>query len=143
MSRYLLDNNIISEATKPFPARSLATWMMEQVSEDLFTASITIAEIWRGIMEKPAGRKRRALEGWFHGPEGPPLLFEGRILSFDANAGLIWARLMAEGTAAGRPRSALDMIVAATAEANHCIVVTGNEKHFAGLKFLNPMRASH
>jgi predicted nucleic acid-binding protein len=32
------------------------------------------------------------------------------------------------------------MIVAATAEANDCIVVTDNEKHFAGLKFINPMR---
>jgi hypothetical protein len=48
---------------------------------------------------------------------------------------------MAEGTAAGRPRSPIDMIVAAVAEANDCIVVTENEKHFAGLKFLNPMRA--
>jgi len=32
------------------------------------------------------------------------------------------------------------MIVAAIAEANECIVVTDNEKHFSGLKFINPMR---
>jgi toxin FitB len=31
------------------------------------------------------------------------------------------------------------MIVAATAEANHCIIVTDNEKDFAGLKLLNPV----
>ena len=49
---------------------------------------------------------------------------------------------MAEGTATGRPRSALDMIIAAVAEANHCIVVTNNEKDFAGLEIVNPMRAA-
>jgi len=32
------------------------------------------------------------------------------------------------------------MIFAAIAEANHCTLVTDNEKHFAGLKFINPMR---
>jgi predicted nucleic acid-binding protein len=48
---------------------------------------------------------------------------------------------MADGTARGRPRSPLDMIVAAVAEANDCVVVTGNEKDFAGLKIVNPMRA--
>jgi hypothetical protein len=47
---------------------------------------------------------------------------------------------MAEGAKAGRPRSALDMILAAVAEANGCIVVTDNEKDFAGLVFINPLR---
>jgi predicted nucleic acid-binding protein len=32
------------------------------------------------------------------------------------------------------------MVLAAIAEANDCILVTDNEKHFAGLKFINPMR---
>jgi hypothetical protein len=47
---------------------------------------------------------------------------------------------MAEGTAKGRPRSALDMIIAAIAEANDCIVVTDNEKDFADLNVVNPLR---
>jgi predicted nucleic acid-binding protein len=40
---------------------------------------------------------------------------------------------MAEGTAQGTPRSALDTIIAAIAEANDCFVVTDNEKDFADL----------
>jgi predicted nucleic acid-binding protein len=55
-------------------------------------------------------------------------------------AALIWARLMAEGTATGRKRSALDMIIAAIAEANDCVVVSDNEKDFAGLEIVNPLR---
>lgn len=47
---------------------------------------------------------------------------------------------MAEGKAQGRPRSALDTIIAAVAEANECVVVTDNEKDFAGVEVINPMR---
>jgi predicted nucleic acid-binding protein len=140
VTRYLLDTNIVSDAIKPAPSESLAAWMLEQNDEDLFISALTVAEIRRGVLQKPAGRKRKLLESWFSGPEGPQALFAGRVLPFDTKAGLIWARLMAEGTAAGHPRSGLDMVVAAVAEANGCIVVTGNEKDFAGLKIVNPTR---
>lgn len=140
MTRFLLDTNIISNVTKPVPSRALVAWMAEQIDEDLFISSLTVTEIHRGVLEMPSGRKRRALENWFFGPEGPQALFAGRVLAFDENAGLVWARLMAEGTVVGRPRSALDMIIAAVAEANDCVVVTDNEKDFAGLKIVNPMR---
>ncbi len=140
MSRYLLDTNIISNVTRPAPSGALVAWMGEQVDEDLFIASLTVAEIRRGILEKPAGRKRDRLDAWFSGPEGPSALFAGRVLPFDEKAGLIWARLMADGTAKGKPRSALDTIIAAIAKANDCIVVTDNEKDFAGIEIVNPLR---
>lgn len=142
MTRYLLDTNIISNVVKPQPSDSLLAWMSTQRDEDLFIASLTVAEIRRGILEKPRGKKREALERWFSGPEGPQALFTGRILSFDDKAGLIWAQLMAAGKAAGNPRSGLDMIIAAIAGANDCVVVTDNEKDFAGVEILNPMRGS-
>ena len=141
MTRYLLDTNIISNVIRPVPSAQLLAWMADQADEDLFVASLTIAEIWRGVLEAPAGRKRQALEDWFRGPEGPQALFAGRVLSFDDRAGLIWARLMAEGRTTGRPRSALDMIVAAVAEANGCTVVTDNARDFAGLEIVNPLRS--
>jgi hypothetical protein len=140
VTRYLLDTNIISNATKPNPSPTLLAWMAEQNDIDLFVSALTVAEIRRGLLEKPAGKKRAVLEAWFTGPEGPQALFAGRVLAFDEKAAPIWARLMAEGTTKGRPRSALDMIIAAVAEANDCVVVTDNEKHFTGLKFVNPLR---
>jgi toxin FitB len=141
VSRYLLDTNIISNATKPAPSEALLAWLARQSDEDLFISSLTVAEIRRGILEKPAGKKRRELEQWFSGPEGPQSLFAGRVLPFDENAGLVWAQLMADGSTRGRPRSPLDMIIAAVAEANGCVVVTENERDFAGLKIVNPLRA--
>ena len=141
MTRYLLDTNIISNVVKPAPSESLLAWMADQADADLFVSSLTIAEVRRGILEAPEGRKRRALEAWFSGPEGPSALFAGRVLPFDERAALAWARLTAEGTTRGRPRSALDMIVAAVAETNGCVVVTDNERDFDGLDIINPMRA--
>jgi hypothetical protein len=140
MTRYLLDTNIISNATKPHPSQPLTEWMARQVDDDLFICSLSLAEIYRGILEKPSGKKRRELEEWFKGPEGPQALFRGRVLAFDEQAALIWARLMSLGTHAGRPRSAFDMVVAAIGEANECVVVTDNEKHFPGVNLLNPLR---
>jgi len=139
---YLLDTNILSNITKPKPSAPLLAWMSEQVDTDLFISSVTIAEIQRGIFEKPAGEKRNQLEAWFSGPEGPQALFGDRILPFDEKAGLIWARLMADRKANGKPRSGLDAIVAAVAEANRCVVVTDAEKYFSGVKIINPMRGA-
>ena len=141
MTRYLLDTNIISNVTKQAPSNALITWMASQIDDDLYISSLTVAEIRRGLLEKPRGRKRAELEEWFAGPDGPQALFAGRVLPFEEKAALVWARLMAEGTAIGRPRSALDMIIAAVAEANDCVVVTDNQKDFAGVKFINPLRS--
>ncbi len=140
MSRFLLDTNIVSQFTKPVPSSGLVEWLAKQADEDLFISALTVAEVWKGILEKPAGRRREQLEQWFSGPQGPQTLFAGRVLSFDANAALIWARLMAAGSTTGKPRSALDTIIAAIAEANDCTVVTDNERHFQGVKVFNPLR---
>lgn len=53
---------------------------------------------------------------------------------------MIWARLMADGKAKGRPRNGLDAIIAAVAIANECVIVTDNEKDFDGLEVINPVR---
>lgn len=141
MTRFLLDTNIISNVTRPVPSSALLGWMADQNDDDLFISALTIAEIWRGLLEMPKGKKRTLLEAWFNGSEGPHALFAGRVLPFDEKAALVWAQLMAEGTTKGRLRSALDMIIAAVARANGCVIVTDNEKDFTGLDVFNPLRA--
>jgi toxin FitB len=140
--RYLLDTNIISNVVKPAPSELLLKWMSQQNDDDLHISSLTVAEIRRGILEKARGKERDRLEAWFGGPEGPQALFAGRVLPFDEAAALIWARLMADGRAKGRPRSGLDTIIAATAVANACAVVTDNEKDFEGVEVINPLRGT-
>jgi hypothetical protein len=141
LTRFLLDTNVVRDATRPQPSEAVAAWLANQLDADLFISTLTLGELRRGILQLPAGRKRRTLAGWFDGPDGPRVIFGGRILGFDEAAAEAWARLMAEGVRLGAPRSALDMIIAAIAVANGCVVATCNERHFAGVvPLLNPMR---
>lgn len=140
MPRFLLDTNILSNLIKPAPSPHLFDWMDQRDDSELFIAALTLAEIQRGVLQAPPGKKRDALGAWLDGPEGPAALFLGRILPFDDQAAPVWARLMAEGKAMGRPRNALDMMIAAIAEAQDCRLVTDNERDFFGLDVLNPMR---
>jgi len=70
VSRHLLDTNILSNPTKPLPSSSLLAWLAEQEEEDLYISSMTVAEIWRGVREKPAGKKRAPLVRNWHSPGG-------------------------------------------------------------------------
>ncbi len=66
----------------------------------------------------------------------------GGFFPFDAASALIWALLMVEGSRGGQPRRALDTIIAATAEAHACRIVTDNERHFVGQEPINPLRGA-
>ena len=81
MTRYLLDTKVISDAVKPRPSASLIEWLGDRDDSSLFIASLSVAEIARGVFKQPQGRWR-ALEAWFAGPEGPQALFPGRVLPF-------------------------------------------------------------
>ncbi|AIC29513.1 toxin/antitoxin system PIN domain-containing protein (plasmid) [Rhizobium etli bv. mimosae str. IE4771] len=138
--RYVLDTNIISNFTNPAPSRPLVAWLADRSDDDLFIASLTLAEIRRGVLEEPVGKRRDQLDAWFSGPQRPQALFAGRILAFDDRAGLAWAELMADGKAISRQRSAVGTIISGIAVVNDCIVVTDNEGDFAGIEIFNPLR---
>jgi predicted nucleic acid-binding protein len=137
--KYLLDTNILSAFSRPQPSPSLLSWLGQQTDTSLFISSMTLAEIQRGIFQLPEGSKKGALVDWFHSSTGPAVLFERRILPFEEKAATIWADLMAQAHRSGRPRDAIDTIIAATALANNCVVVTANSKDFAGIEVLNPL----
>lgn len=138
---YLLDTNIVSDGIKPKPHQALADWMVDQTSSDLFLSAVSVGEIKRGVLGLPAGRKRQALEQWYSGPNGPRSMFGTRILAFDERAAEAWAELIAEGRRKGRPRSPIDMMIAATAIVHGLTVVSLNQRDFEGVvAHLNPLR---
>jgi toxin FitB len=140
VTRFLLDTNIISDMIKPQAQPAVLRWIAGQAIDRLHFSAVALGEIKRGIAELPAGRKRESLETWYSGPEGPRGLFGTRILSFDERAAEQWAEFIAEGRRTGRPRSPIDMMIAATAAVNACTLVTLNGRDFEGIvDLINPL----
>ncbi len=92
MSPYLLDTNVIGSVTEAEPSEALLASIADQVDEDLFISSLTVAEIQCGMLEKPVGQKGYELETCFASPEGPSRPFASRILPFDEKAACPLAR---------------------------------------------------
>jgi predicted nucleic acid-binding protein len=137
---YLLDSNVLSDGIKPKPHRVLDEWMLARRRSELFVSVVSVGEIRRGILELPAGRKRQLLEQWYEGPAGPGS-YGKQAIAFDQRAAEAWAELIAAGKRAGRPRSAIDMMIAATALVHNLVVVSLNEGHFEGIvPYRNPLR---
>lgn len=134
---FLLDTNAISEWQRPRPNRGVLAWMAATDEGRLFLSVVTLAELRYGIERMVAGGRRRRYEQWLE--YELPQRFEGRILSVDPAIADMWGKVVARAAAAGRPISAMDAFLAATAEVHSLTLITRNTKHFTVLQsVLNP-----
>ncbi len=131
---YLVDANVLSEATKATPVAKVVEWLKQNESE-LVIDPIILGEIRFGIHLLPAGKRRKRLERWFK--RGVSKL---ACLSWEATTGLRWAKLLADLRAAGQAMPVKESLIAATALVHGLIVVTRNTGDFktAGVKVLDP-----
>jgi toxin FitB len=131
---YLVDANILSEATKPRPLIKVVDWLRVHEPE-IAIDPFVLGEIRFGINLLPPGAQRRRLERWF--TQGVERL---HCLPWDAATGLRWAKLLADLRSAGLAMPIKDSLIAATALLHNLTVVTRNTRDFgnAGVKLLNP-----
>jgi toxin FitB len=80
------------------------------------------------IERMPAGSRRKRLDEWLR--DELPLRFEERVLSIDPIVADGWRKVVARSEAAGRPISAMDALIAATAETHDMTLVTRNTSDF-------------
>lgn len=134
---FLLDTNAVSEWVKPRPNSGVIAWM-ESVDEDrVFLSVISLAELRYGVDRMTSGKRRQRLERWLQNEL--PLRFEGRVLPVGAEIADAWGKVVARSEAAGRPISAMDAFLAATAEIHRLTLVTRNVSDFPLLKtIVNP-----
>jgi toxin FitB len=140
VTRYLLDSTILRSILDAHPSAPLAAWLDAQPDDSLYISSMNLAEIWNGILALASGQQRTEKESWFAGPRGPRVVFGNRVLTFDDKAAAIWSRLIAGREAGGLPCAPVDMMYAAIAEANGCVLVTDDEARFTGINVINPMK---
>ncbi len=131
---YLVDASILSEATKPAPNSKALEWLRHNERE-IAVDPIILGEIRFGIYLLPAGKRRRRLERWFD--EGVVRIV---CVSWDAQTGLRWAKLLGELRRSGHSLPIKDSLIAATALVHGFIVVTRNTRDFrkTGVKVFDP-----
>jgi len=131
---YLVDANVLSEATKPAPDARVVEWL-KQNEREIAVDPFILGEIRFGILLLPAGKRRQRLERWFK--DGVAKVV---CLPWDAAVGLRWAKLLADLRASGQSMPIKDSLIAATALVHGLTVVTRNERDFkkAGVKVVDP-----
>ena len=131
---YLVDANVLSEATKPAPHARVVEWLRRNERE-IAVDPIILGEIRFGIHLLPGGRRRQRLERWFN--DGVAKIV---CLPWEAATGLRWAKLLADLRKSGQSLSIKDSLIAATALVHGLTVVTRNARDFTktGVRVVDP-----
>ena len=135
---YLLDTNVLSELIKPKPDAAVINWVMQQPPEQLYTSSITVAEMLHGVANLPTVKRKKAL-----GKAVTDMFnedFHQRILSFDQHAAARYAAWVQQRQQAGQPVSQSDAQIAGIALSVNAALATRNSRDFTGIDvtLINP-----
>ena len=132
--KFLVDANVLSEATRPQPDPQVVAWLAAHETE-LAINPIILGELRFGILLLPKGKRRSKLLEWME--SGIRFL---AMLDFDAKTSEHWAQLLADLKQQGRAMPVKDSLIAATARQYHLPIATRNTKDFAfaGVKVVNP-----
>ena len=135
--KYLLDTCVLSELIKSAPDAHVLDWFKARKPHELYISAMTWGELQRGVGRLPESKRRSELTAWLQQLE---VGFEDRILAFDQHASRIWAHMTVQAEAQGKSMAACDSIIAATAHARNCKLVTRNVRDFvnAGIEVVNP-----
>jgi predicted nucleic acid-binding protein len=134
----VLDTNVISALMRKEPEKPVVKWLDGQPAASVWITAITVMEIRFGLQTMPKGRRQDALIGAFE--MMLKSMIEGRIASFDAEAGMQAAELMAQRKRKGRPAEVRDTMIAGIVLANRATLATRNTQHFEDLALpvINP-----
>ena len=131
---FLVDANVLSEATKPQPTPAVVDWLRRH-DRHLLVNPIILGELEYGILLLPSGKRRTRLHKWF--VDGVKKL---QVLDIDVDTATIWAALLAELKRKGRAMPLKDSLIAATARQHRLTVATRNIDDYrnAGIALVNP-----
>jgi predicted nucleic acid-binding protein len=135
--KWLVDTDVVSEGMRPRPDPEVLRWIDAQEAE-LAISVVTLAELRDGASTLSDTARRNRFEYWISDIVIPR--FDQRIYAVTLD---ILTDFMALGRllgARGRPQSAPDLLIAATARAHDLIVATRNVRGFAntGIAVYNP-----
>lgn len=137
----VVDTNVLSELMKLSPAASVRDWMLGQHPTELFTTSITVAEILHGIERLPEGQRKDTLRT---AATEVFTAFENHVLPFGQAAAVAYAPLVHRRELRGLPIDGFDAQIAAICSTHHATLATRNGKDFehTGITVVDPGKSS-
>lgn len=133
----ILDTNVLSELGKNVPSPVVVHWFASYPAEELYTTSITAAEISHGIHRVEDSTRRSKLETAMQAMLVQ--ILRGRVLAFDHKAALHFGPIVAGRYRIGRPIEFADAAIAAIAKAHNSPVATRDpDFEGLGLEVINP-----
>jgi len=126
--RYLVDANVLSEATKPSPDQRIVEWLQSN-ERSLVVDPVILGEVRFGILLLKPGARRTRLEDWFE--RGIRRI---ECLPWDSDVGMRWSQLLADLRRGGTPMSVKDSLIAASALAHNLALATLNQRDFKPAK---------
>ena len=136
--KYIVDANLLSEATKPDPAPQVLEWLRLN-EQNLAVTPVVLGELEYGILLLPASRRKKQLELWFE-----KIRSIAHCLDFDSKVASSWAHLLAHLKSKGHAMPIKDSLIAASAIAHNLTVATRNTRDFknARVPLLNPFETN-
>ncbi len=137
----ILDTNVISELMKPVVSTVVSDWFALRSREDLYTTTVTQAEILYGIAILPAGVRQQRFQ------DLAQAMFErdfaGNVLNFDQESAAHYAAISAFSRRQGNPISQFDAQIAAICRTHQATIVTRNVDDFLNcqIEIINPWDA--
>ncbi len=137
----VLDTNVVSEIMRQKPDAAVLAWLDQRAPSDLWLTSINAAELMVGVALLPNGARRQRFANAVSLTLSED--FADQILPFDLAAASCYAAIVAERKSAGQTIAMADAQIAAICLVHEAMLVTRNERHFAGLGLtvINPWRA--
>ena len=138
----ILDTNVLSELMRPTPSPRVMAWIAKQSATELFTTSITEAEIFYGLELLTRGKRREGLLAAAEAMFAEDLA--ARVLGFDSDAARAFSKIAAHRRALGKPISHADAQIAAIAQVRGAKLATRNVADFedCGLAAIDPWNGS-
>jgi toxin FitB len=137
----VFDTNVISELMRSEPSPAVVDWVRSRPANDLYTTSITLAEVRYGIERLPNGSRKQLLRTV---ADEVFATFEEQVLPFDAAAATRYAAVVNERDRAGLPIDGFDAQIAAICRSHGAVLATRNLKDFrgTGIDVLDPWQGN-
>jgi hypothetical protein len=131
---YLVDANVLSEPTKSTPNPRVIDWLRAH-ERNVVVDAIVLGELYAGILQHRAGRRRTELERWFESVIGAL-----ECVPWDGAVSRRWARLVVQLKRRGRSLPLFDSMIAATALEHGLTVATRDVRDFeeTGVRVVDP-----